>query len=351
MVKLCYHFFIVTLCFGSIFLTGCGRYQQEQKYHQPEGQVYGSKLLKDTLDRGLMTITTEELSDKLTTIASDRFAGRGTGYTEELAAQYIEDKFAEFGITPGYHGSYRQKFSVNRGRGYTWNIVGYLPSNREFNNDEVVVIGGHYDHLGRRGDAIYNGADDNGSGTAAIIEIAEAFSEIRDHLRRTVVFIAFSAEEIGLYGSKYYVNNPLFPLEDTSYMINLDMIGWLRNKKLDFLGGGSSSYMTYLIEKISKRYDSITPRITDSAGGGSDHVPFIRKGVPAVFLHTGLHSVYHRPTDTAEKINYDGLTDVTKVAFELVWEIAQSAKGNIDWIKPEETPQWDLDHGVTPFAK
>ncbi len=305
------------------------------------------------LEAGLATITKEELQEDLYALASDEFQGRGTGYDgDEISAQYIESQFAASGLLPMNEDGYRQKFGVNRGRGYSWNIVGYLPGTDPELKDEVIVIGAHYDHLGKSGSRIYNGADDNGSGTVAVMEVAEAFSTIKDQLKRTIVFIAFSGEEIGLVGSGYYTRNPLFSMSDTIYMVNLDMVGWLRNKNLKFLGGGSSTYMRNLINLVSERYPGINPYITSSAGGGSDHVPFIRANVPSVFLHSGSTDVYHTPSDTVEKVNYDGLTEITKVAFEMVWRINEKeSRTPIDWRKPEETPEWNLDHGVTEFIK
>lgn len=272
------------------------------------------------LRRGLDTITTQELTDNLTYLASSEFEGRRTGTIGETkAADYLSKKLEEYGFLPGGdNGGWTQKFSSGK------NVVGII--NGSDLKDEFVVIGAHYDHMGRG----YPGADDNGSGTVAVIEVAEALSRVAEMQRRTIVVVFFSGEEQGLVGSYAYVKKPNFPISKLVYMINLDMVGYLRNGKLSFLGGGASTYVKSLIQNIVVSYPEIKPDITSNAGGGSDHVPFIRAGVGSTFLHTGLTDVYHTGADTADKINYVGLTSVSKIAFELLFRLAfdeQKPKG------------------------
>ena len=203
------------------------------------------------------------------------------------------------------------------------NVLGYLPpSGRD--EPQHVVIGAHYDHLGlgERGSRdrgaqgkIHNGADDNASGVAGLLELARLFKDTENR-PRGLIFAAFAGEELGLRGSDHYTSNPVYPLEDTVAMINLDMIGRLRHDRL-FIGGVD------LIPQIARKVDeatrahelSVTSRFP--AEGASDHAPFIRSGVPALFFFTGLHGDYHKPSDDMQFINLDGMAKVLAVGYEV----------------------------------
>lgn len=205
----------------------------------------------------------------------------------------------------------------------TYNVLAYLPGNDPDLKDEVIVLGAHYDHLGygevgaRIFGEIHNGADDNGSGVVALMEVAEALSMIKDKINRTIVFITFSAEEYGLFGSRYYVENPIFPIENTVFMCNLDMIGYLDE---DLTALSTTSDTIYdILEQLDEKY-SFGVYIT-ADGGGSDHYHFQQAGVPTTFLHTGLHDNYHTPEDDIEYINFEGLTQISKFIFELIYEV------------------------------
>jgi hypothetical protein len=213
------------------------------------------------------------------------------------------------------------------------NVIGVLEGNGPLAN-ETVVIGAHYDHLGygERGSlaklkekAIHNGADDNASGTTALLELARRFAAIKDRQGRRIVFMAFSGEELGLLGSRHYTKNPLYKLEDTVAMLNLDMVGRLSRDektgkdKLQVLGVGSSKSFEPLVTKLNEKYDfqlKIIRNMSDGAGG-SDHQSFYNAKVPVIFLFTGLHPQYHRPTDKADLINIAGLKKVTDFAEEI----------------------------------
>jgi hypothetical protein len=278
------------------------------------------------------SITDEELLDMLSYIASDELEGRNSGEEgNELAAQYIADEFEEYGLLPAVDGSYFQEFSFQFDRGYsprrveTSNIIGYLPGNHPSLKSEVIVVGAHMDHVGygrygsRGGKGeVHNGADDNGSGTVAVLELAEAFAEIKDDINRTFVFIAFSGEEMGLKGSYYYVRDPVFPLDDTIFMLNLDMVGWLREKDYLYVLNVRSVPMKTLFIRLSNDYP-FEPKFSTSQG--SDHYPFYRAGIPVAFLHTGIHAYYHTNDDDVERIDFDGLEMVTEYAFDILWQI------------------------------
>jgi len=191
------------------------------------------------------------------------------------------------------------------------NVVGYLPGNDPKLRDEVIVIGAHYDHLGlgEQGGSldsspvgkIHHGADDNASGTSGVIELARAFHEDKVHFRRTVLFLAFAGEELGLFGSANYVEHPRFPIDRTIAMLNLDMIGRMQGNKL-FVGGvGTSPGFRSLVEEEGKS-QGLHFDFTDSGYDASDHMSFARKRIPVLFFFSGLHADYHRPSDTWDKM-------------------------------------------------
>ena len=189
-----------------------------------------------------------------------------------------------------------------------YNVVGVLEGSDPILKNENIIIGAHYDHLGRGGEGslaprsgeIHHGADDNASGTAGVIELARLFSAQRPGLKRTLVFIAFSGEEEGLLGSNYYVNHPLVPLAKTVAMINMDMIGRMKDHKLVIGGVGTAKEWRDILAK-DKAFELI---LNEDGYGPSDHSSFYGKQVPVLFFWTGTHSDYHKPSDTSDKINY-----------------------------------------------
>lgn len=198
--------------------------------------------------------------------------------------------------------------------------------------DETIIVGAHYDHLGEGGPgslapwtkAIHNGADDNASGTAVLIEIARRLASQGDKPRRRIVFIAFSGEERGLLGSSHYVNNPPTPLEKTVAMVNMDMVGRLKDNKLIISGTGTATSFDALIDKTNERYEF---EIKKDAGGfgPSDHAAFYGKQIPVFHFFTGTHNDYHRPSDDIEKINVPGMQRVTAMVRDVVEQLATEA--------------------------
>lgn len=231
-----------------------------------------------------------------------------------------------------------------------YNVVGYLPGTDPKLKDEAIVFGAHYDHLGHGGQGslavnsteIHHGADDNASGTAALIEVARQYAAKRNN-KRTLIFISFSGEEEGLLGSKYYVNNPLYPLDKSIAMLNLDMVGRLKDKKLNVGGIGTAEEWRELVTKKNEvippvygkgkgsnftpaapeSYQRFSLQLSEDGYGPSDHASFYSKQMPVLFFFTGTHEDYHKPSDTAEKINYAGL----KTLVEYVVDIANY----LDW--------------------
>jgi Zn-dependent M28 family amino/carboxypeptidase len=267
-----------------------------------------------------------------------------------LAAAFVADRMAEYGLEPAGDGGYLQSFPVPRDSGSSVNVLGYIPGANPSLAAEVVLVGAHLDHLGTDGVRYFPGADDNASGTAAVIEMAEALARLRGGLPRTVVFAAFSGEELGLLGSRHYVSHPSFAMAQTVYMVNLDMVGHLQdNAPLRCYGAALSPALGNLLLEIAARYPELSPSLEGNAGG-SDHVPFRSVGVPTVFLHTGLTSTYHTVADTPETLDYPGLAIVARAAVELVWRIAHGSRrptaAGVPFVAAEEP--W-LDHGVAPF--
>lgn len=296
---------------------------------------------KPTFKEVVNSITSEELKKDLYFLASDKLEGRMSGKKGNVvAAEFIKKKFESFGLPTMYHkfDIRRVNASNERGDDFTQNIYAWIEGNDPEVKDEIVVIGAHMDHIGygpsyshsrSRWLEIHPGADDNASGTVALLQIAEAFSALKDKVRRTIVFQAYSGEEMGLIGSRYYCNNPTFPRDNPSikrhvFHLNMDMIGYLGQGTFHatWNSRGSSVDVQKHINDLDKKY-SFAKNITSRSSGGSDHASFYNKRIPVAFLHTGSHSNYHRPSDTADKIDYKGLEQVARYGFELVWQICQ----------------------------
>jgi len=223
---------------------------------------------------------------------------------------------------PGWSAEVSTKFETNRVS--TDNIIGVINGEGPL-ADETIIIGGHYDHLGfggygsrtqNRTGEIHNGADDNASGTAAVLELARRIASGPKPKRR-MVFICFSGEERGLLGSAYYVSAPVFPLEQTVAMLNFDMIGNLKDNRVEVNGIGSATEFP----EIVRAADLATPiEITsiDSAFAGSDHLPFYQKQIPVMFCFTGMTDIYHTPDDDVKTLNIEGTVSVIDYSEQLL---------------------------------
>ena len=208
----------------------------------------------------------------------------------------------------------------------TANIVGYLDGSDPQLPGQVVVLGAHMDHLGYGGPGsgslvpdtheIHNGADDNASGSAALLELAQKFAAHRSDLKRTIVFTSFSGEELGTLGSAYYVNHPYFPLTQTVAMLNFDMVGRLRDKTLTAYGTGTSPVWPSLLAKYNTDSLFTLKQIADGFGP-SDQAQFYGKDIPVLFFYTGVHSDYHKPSDDWDKLDYPGEEKVTRYAYNI----------------------------------
>lgn len=214
------------------------------------------------------------------------------------------------------------------------NVIGTLEGKGAISS-ETIVIGAHYDHLGYGGwgslemtgrREIHNGADDNASGTVVLLEVARQLASIHQQgpLARRVCFIAFSAEELGLIGSKKYVREPWFPIESTVAMLNLDMVGRLRNDDLTVYGVGTSPIWKLLLQPLAKEYH-LDFQLREGGYGPSDHASFFERGVPVLHFFTGFHAEYHRPSDDADLLNYRGMRSVSHVVTELATALSELA--------------------------
>lgn len=217
------------------------------------------------------------------------------------------------------------------------NVFGVIEGKSK--KDEFVVVSAHYDHLGMRGDDIFNGADDNGSGTVTLMEIARAFQQaVLDGFRpeRSVLFLWVAGEEKGLLGSEYYTKNPLVPLANTIANVNVDMVGRMDDKYTgnpDYIyvigSDRLSSDLHKINENINQRYTQLTLDYTYNDANDpnqyyyrSDHYNFAKNGIPAIFFFSGTHADYHRPSDTVEKIDFNKMEKVGRHIFHLIWELA-----------------------------
>lgn len=281
-----------------------------------------------------------KIRQHIKTLASDSLNGRGTGSEgERMAAAYIESQFRKLKLEPKGEGkNFKQSFPFKGGvhgtgaEGTANNLVAYLDNHAA----QTVIIGAHYDHLGlgENGSSldanpqgkIHNGADDNASGVAGLIELARYFAKNKKKEKYNFLFLAFSGEELGLFGSKYFTEHPTIDLATVNYMINLDMVGRLdpATKALAVSGTGTSPVWENELKKLST--DDLKIK-TDSAGvGPSDHTSFYLKNIPVLHFFTGSHSDYHKPSDDWQKINYAGEKAVLELIVKLVEDLDSTPK-------------------------
>jgi len=278
--------------------------------------------------------------------ASRRVAGAlltGSGTTLAKLQQEIDARL-EPRSRPLPGGTVELEVALARERGRTANVVGILPGRDPRLRDEAIIIGGHYDHLGtgmefslapHRVGEIHPGADDNASGTAAVMALARAFARVGG-ARRTLVFAAFTAEELGLLGSTHYVRSPSIPLDRTMAMLNLDSVGRMQENRVNVMGVDSARELRALVSEVAAEL-GLELRLTGDAFGPSDHTAFYTQDRPVLFFFTGTHEDYHRPTDTWEKINAEGLRRVALAAYRVASRLANQETGLL-FVKPEAGP-------------
>lgn len=299
------------------------------------------------------TITSNELKEHLYIYASDKFQGREAGTKgETIAINYLKDEYKKIGIKGGMkNGNYFMPFKtyVSREQKYIYanNVLAYIEG--ETIPHELIIITSHLDHIGvEKNGFVNNGADDDGSGTTAMLEIAEAFQlAIKKGIRpkRSILFLHVSAEEKGLLGSEYYSKNPVYPLNNTIANLNIDMIGRIdeihkKNPEYIYIIGSDklSQDLHNINENMNEKYVnlSLDYRYNDPSTlvyefgrwvennyyYRSDHLHFVNNNIPAIFYFNGTHEDYHKPSDTADKIKYKLLEQRTKLIFYTAWELA-----------------------------
>ena len=289
-------------------------------------------------------ISLESLKKNLTVIASDEMEGRDTGSPgQKKAGKYMIDFYKQNGISfPIALGSYYQavpsEYMAKRGAQLpdSENILAFIEGSEKPN--EIIVISGHYDHVGMRNGVVYNGADDDGSGTVAVMEIAKAFNAAKkagNGPKRSILFLHVTGEEHGLFGSEFYTDNPVFPLANTVADLNIDMIGRddpeNRGKQYVYVIGSEmlSSQLKVITEaannntnqlELNYKYDD--PADTERLYYRSDHYNFAKNNIPVAFFFDGIHQDYHKPTDDVEKIDFPLLQKRTQLVFATAWELA-----------------------------
>ncbi|WP_395052302.1 M28 family metallopeptidase [Flavobacterium sp.] len=292
------------------------------------------------------SITQEELRTHLTIVASDKMQGRETGSEgQKMAGRYLIEQYKKAGISfPKGAKDYYQTVPAaylnekrNEGLPDSENIWAFIEGSEK--PDEIVVISAHYDHVGMKNGEIFNGADDDGSGTVALLEIAQAFQKAKKEghgPKRSILILHVTGEEHGLHGSRYYTENPLFPLANTVADVNIDMIGRRdenhkdSNNYIYLIGSDYLSTDLYNIcENVNTKFTKLNLdyKFNDRADKNrfyyrSDHYNFAKNGIPSVFLFNGVHADYHKQSDEVDKIEFDALTKRTQLAFTIVWEIA-----------------------------
>jgi hypothetical protein len=277
-------------------------------------------------------IETKNLEKHVYFLASDKIKGRGTGSKQNLkAAKYIEKQFKKFKLKPLGEKGYYQEFdakvrkvkvpdSIRAAR----NVIGFLDNH----SAKTIVIGAHYDHLGegKQGSSladnsyglIHNGADDNASGVAGLLELARVYSQNQVKEPVNFLFIAFGAEELGLVGSRYFVKHPTYDLKNIHWMLNMDMIGRLNKQSgVSIIGFGSSPAFEAIFKDINPQ-QTVKFYTGYEGRGGSDQTSFYEKNIPVLFFHTGGHPDYHRPSDDADKVDFISLQGILNLERKII---------------------------------
>jgi Iap family predicted aminopeptidase len=294
----------------------------------------------------MKTITAEELKKHLYIIAADSMEGRETGSVgQKKAGRYLISQYQNNQVSfPKGATSYYQpipaaylnkKYGGNLGD--SENIWAFIEGSEKPN--EIIVISAHYDHVGTKDGEVYNGADDDGSGTSALLELAQAFQIAKKEghgPKRSILFLHVTGEEHGLHGSRFYSENPLFPLENTVADVNIDMIGRRdeihpnTNNYVYIIGANRlSSELDFVCSIMNQKYVGLDmdyrfndPKDPNHFYERSDHYNFAKHGIPSVFFFNGVHADYHKKTDEPDKIEYDALAKRAQLAFVTAWELA-----------------------------
>jgi len=307
----------------------------------------------------------QQIKEDVSFLADDTLEGRQTGTPGEIkAAAYIQDRFKNLGLTAkGTNGFYQDftfkpktnpheevQFTENADGTITGrNVIGFLDNKAE----NTIVIGAHFDHLGYGGDgslyrdsikAIHNGADDNASGVAVMLNLISKLK--KKNTNNNYLFMAFSGEEMGLLGSNYFVKNPTIDTKSISYMINMDMVGRLKDSALAVYGTGTSPVFKQTLKSQNNNFRLIQK---ESGVGPSDHTSFYLADIPVLHFFTGQHSDYHKPSDDVETLNYDGMELVSNYIFNIISDLNNNGKLAFKKTKSEKAQvRFKVGLGVIP---
>ena len=308
------------------------------------------------------------IKDDVSVLASDGYEGRETGTKgEKEAATYISERFKALGLQPLGTDGYYQTFSFKPKKDphgeVTYdakttdstitgtNVLGFIDNKSK----NTIIIGAHYDHLGYGGEgslyrekdkAIHNGADDNASGVAVLLNLAAKLKTANTN--NNYLFMAFSGEEMGLLGSNYFVKHPTFDIQTANYMINMDMVGRMKaDSTLAVYGTGTTPRFKQVLHAVNKGFKLIE---NESGVGPSDHTSFYLSDIPVLHFFTGQHEDYHKPSDDADKLNYEGMELISGYIFDVISELDNSGKLAFRKTKndSEETPRFKVGLGVVP---
>lgn len=288
-------------------------------------------------------VNPKNLKKHIKYLSADKMKGRETGMQgSSKAADYVEKFFKKYKLEPKGVQGFRQSFpakitrvKISNAERKSDNIIGYLDNSAQY----TIVIGAHYDHLGTGHiggsrdslgvGKIHNGADDNASGVAGLLELARHYTSNDIIEPFNILFIGFGAEELGLLGSKYFTENPTIPLNSIQWMLNMDMIGrYNPDNGVAVIGYGTSTAFPKIFEGISS---DIKFNLSRDGNGGSDQTSFYRKNIPVLFFHTGGHDDYHKPTDDEEKINYKAMESILKLEIDVLDNSMKQPKMDFQW--------------------
>jgi hypothetical protein len=306
------------------------------------------------------------LEEDVAFLANDSLAGRETGTPQELiAANYLRERMQSIGLQPkGNSETYFQTFTFKPKKDphseaqfidgdstiTGTNVIGYIDNKAE----KTVIIGAHYDHLGMggagslyaEGEAIHNGADDNASGVGVMLKLAQ---QLKDSITGSnYMFIAFSGEEMGLLGSNYFSKNPTIDLKDANFMINMDMVGRLReDKTLSISGTGTAPIWSQVLNSTNPGFKLV---LSESGMGPSDHTSFYLQDIPVLHFFTGQHEDYHKPSDDSDKLNYEGMEMIGDYILDVISELDDDKKLAFRTTKndSEDVPRFKVALGVMP---
>jgi hypothetical protein len=315
------------------------------------------------------SLSSFDMQASIAYLASEELEGRGTGTEgERKASEYIADQFKKMNLQGKGNENYFQTYSyipknpaqvhgvgdtAKLGMGFvkeikTRNVLGYLDNGAA----TTVIIGAHYDHLGFGDEnslytgekAIHNGADDNASGVALMLHLAKWLSsKPANTTHNNYLFMAFSGEEKGLFGSNYFTKNPTIDLKQVNYMLNMDMVGRLKEQKLAVNGTGTCTEWAGILSRVkSSAFETV---LSESGVGPSDHTSFYYMDIPVLHFFTGQHEDYHKPSDDTDKINHEGMTHIARFMSQII--VDADSKGRLTFQKTKDVTPTAADFKVT----